>query len=198
MQAICEGDLDLLESYLKHGWPINDPVDHDKKFNAATLACHLDKLEVLHLLDLYGADLNQGVGKFNNTPLMAALSRWNVRIIDYLMERGVDPTVKDNFGFTALRKAEIRNLRTISSMLKAYEDKYAKMKKPIKLLPITNEYWVRQIKLLNVALTKKNKNHVPLVPLNFTRTEIWRRDNQISKFRPSDLLIEGEYPLADL
>jgi hypothetical protein len=79
---------------------------------------------VLHLLDLYGADLNSGVGKFNTTPLMSALSRWNVRIIDYLMERGVDPTVKDSFGFTALRKAEIRNLRTIGGMLKAYEDKF--------------------------------------------------------------------------
>ena len=188
MQSICEGDLNQLESYLKLGWPINDPVDHDQKFSAATLACHLDKLEVLHLLDLYGADLNLGVGKFNNTPLMAALSRWNVRIIDYLMERGVDPTVKDSFGFTALRKAEIRNLRTISSMLKTYEDKYAKIKKPNKLPPITNEYWVRQIKLLNVAMTKKNRNHIPLGPLNFTRAEIWRKDNQISKFKPSDLL----------
>lgn len=98
---------------------------------------------MLHLLDLYGADLSIGVGKFNNTPLMSALSRWNVRIIDYLMERGVDPTVKDSFGFTALRKAEIRNLRTIGSMLKTYEEKFVQKKKPNKLPPITNEYWVR-------------------------------------------------------
>jgi len=111
-----------------------------------TLACHLDKLEVLHLLDLYGADLSSGVGKYKNTPLMAALAKWNVRIIDYLMERGVDPNVKDIFGFTAKRKAEIRNLRTISSMLSTYEEKYAKVK-PIAVrqtnLPITNEYWTR-------------------------------------------------------
>ena len=56
---------------------------------------------MLHLLDLYGADLSSGVGKFKTTPLMAALAKWNVRIIDYLMERGVDPSVKDSFGFTA-------------------------------------------------------------------------------------------------
>ena len=39
---------------------------------------------------------------------MTALAKWNVRIIDYLMERGVDPLVKDIYGFTALKKAEIR------------------------------------------------------------------------------------------
>jgi hypothetical protein len=51
---------------------------------------------------------------------------------------------------------------------------------------------------LNVALAKKNKKHVPLVPLNFTRADIWRRDNRISRFKPSDLILEGEYPLADM
>jgi hypothetical protein len=49
---------------------------------------------------------------------MTATNRWNVRVVDYLIERGVDPTVEDTFGFTAMRKAEIKNLRTIASMLK--------------------------------------------------------------------------------
>jgi len=67
----------------------------------------------LHFLDLKGADLSQGAGKFNNTPLMTGLMNWNVRIIDYLTERGVDPFVEDKFGFTALKKAQIKNFRTI-------------------------------------------------------------------------------------
>jgi hypothetical protein len=54
---------------------------------------------------------------------MSALTKWNVRIIDYLMERGVDPTIQDSFGFTAARKAEIRNLRTIHSMIASYEER---------------------------------------------------------------------------
>jgi ankyrin repeat protein len=54
---------------------------------------------------LKGADLSQGAGKFNNTPLMTGLMNWNVRIIDYLTERGVDPFVEDKFGFTPLKKA---------------------------------------------------------------------------------------------
>jgi ankyrin repeat protein len=52
---------------------------------------------------------------------MAATMRWNVRIVDYLMERNVDPTVKNVYGFTAGRLAEIKNLKTISSMLRNYE-----------------------------------------------------------------------------
>ena len=36
---------------------------------------------------------------------MSATQKWNVRIIDYLLERGVDPSIKDKYGFTALRKA---------------------------------------------------------------------------------------------
>ena len=82
-----------------------------------SLAAHLDKLEVIHFLDMKGADLSRGAGKFNNTPLMAGMMNWNVRIIDYLTERGVDPFVEDAYGFTALKKAKIKNFRTIGSML---------------------------------------------------------------------------------
>ena len=98
-----------------------------------SLACHLDKLEVLHCLDLHGADLSSGTGQFGNTPLMEALHRWDVRIIDYLMERGVDPSVKDTYGFTAKQKAKIRNLRTIHSMLDQYEQQIEDKTKKIKI-----------------------------------------------------------------
>ena len=105
MQAICAGDIDQIELCIQAGWNPNDQVDHDGRFTGVSLAAHLDNLEVLHCLDLHGADLSKGGGKFNNTPLMTALLRWNVRIIDYLLERGVDPGVEDSFGFTAKKKA---------------------------------------------------------------------------------------------
>ena len=111
-----------------------------------TLACHLDRLEVLHFLDLHNADLSGGAGKFLLTPLMAAQAKWNVRIIDYLMERGVDPNVPDKYGFTAKQKAEIRQLRTISSMMAEYEEKFnTKLKRVKPQVPVTNEYWARQL-----------------------------------------------------
>ena len=126
MQAVCENDVNKLNKCLAEGWlnHINDVVDSDGKFNALSLACHLDHLEVVHFLDLHGADLNRGVGKFNNTALMTSVMKWNMRVIDYLMERGVDPFAKDKFGFTAKRKAEIKQLRTIHRMLDGYEKKY--------------------------------------------------------------------------
>jgi ankyrin repeat protein len=104
------------------GWPVNEIIDKAQKYNAVTLACHLDNLEMVHLLDLYGADINQGAGKYEFTPLMSATARWNVRIVDYLIERGVNPFVKDSFGFTASKKAQIKNLRTIGGMLNQYEN----------------------------------------------------------------------------
>jgi hypothetical protein len=65
LKSICEGDLQKLELCLKKSWNPNETIDNDEKYSAVTLACHLDKLEALHLLDLYGADLNVGAGKFN-------------------------------------------------------------------------------------------------------------------------------------
>ena len=72
---------------------------------------------MVHLLDIYGADINNGVGKQRQTPLMSATMRWNVRIVDYLMERGANPSVEDTYGFTARQKAKMKNLRTLHGML---------------------------------------------------------------------------------
>ena len=78
---------------------------------------------MLHFLDMKGANLDAGAGKMNSTPMMCGVMNWNVRMIDYLMERGVDPNVKDIYGFTAVQKAKIKNYKTIHSMLAEYEKK---------------------------------------------------------------------------
>ena len=74
------------------------------------LAAHLDQLEMVHFLDLMGADLDSGRGKLQNTPLMSATMRWNTRIVEYLIARNADPSTKDKYGFTVLQKAKIKNL----------------------------------------------------------------------------------------
>ena len=102
LQGICEANVEKIEACLKKGWNINDPIDYAGKFNAASLAAHLNNLELLHFLDLHGANLSQGVGEQQLTPLMTAVGKWNVRIVDYLLERKVDPFIKDKYGFTAL------------------------------------------------------------------------------------------------
>ncbi len=67
---------------------------------------------------------------------MTAMMAWNVRVIDYLTERGVDPYLKDKYGFTAIEKAKIKNFKTIHAMLTEYEKKYANAKTRLKQPPI--------------------------------------------------------------
>lgn len=123
LKAITNGDTETLESCLKNGWPVNALVDKRGRYTAVSLACKLDRLEMVHLLDLYGADLSGGKGRFKFTPLMTATEKWNVRIVDYLLERGVDPFQRDVFGFTAAEKSKIMNLNTIHSMISSHERK---------------------------------------------------------------------------
>jgi len=184
MQAVCENDIKKLEKCLQEGWinHINDVIDSEGKFNALSLACHLDHLEVVHTLDLHGADLNSGVGKFKNTALMASVMKWNVRVIDYLMERGADPFIKDKFGFTAKRKAEIKQLRTIHRMLDGYEKKYLARTQSFQKSAITNEVWASKLK--NAAI-------------DYRRVKLMQEHNNVTRFLPSQLKMPGEYPFSN-
>jgi hypothetical protein len=93
---------------------------------------------------MHGADLSSGAGKFKLTPLMTAIMRWNVRMIDYLMERGVNPHEKDCYGFTAKKKAELKNLRSIHAMVDNYESKF-KNTTPETKGAITNSEWIDKL-----------------------------------------------------
>ena len=88
------------------------------------IAAKFDKLDALHYLDMRGADLNQAETVEGNTPLMSAVINWQGRIVDYLLERGVDPFITDKYGFTALQKAELRDLQATAALLRDYEEKY--------------------------------------------------------------------------
>lgn len=164
-------------------------MDHSGKYNAATLAAHLDHLEVLHFLDLRGADLNNGVGSMENTPLMSALMNWNVRIIDYLTERGVDPFVKDKFGFTASRKAKIKKLNTIYSMLASYETRYEQLRMKAgsaeTLGAITSKDWEAKLNKVDI------KDYTVVTVADSAASFI---DN----YKPSNMLMLGEYPFSNM
>lgn len=184
LKAVCSSNIEELEACLAQGWDINAACDYDERFNAASLAAHLDKLEVLHFLDLRGADLSSGAGKVGNTPLMTGMLNWNVRIIDYLTERGVDPMVKDKYGFTALRKAQIKNLNTISSMLKAYELRYttAKFQRNQGFINnITSKDWEERLKGKDLSSYK-----------------LYELRGEEAYYKPSDLLVRGDYPFSNM
>lgn len=117
MRAVCKGDIDTIDDLLDSGYDIDSPIELSRGLTAAGVAAETDNLEILHYLHLKGANLSTGAGSFGITPLMAATGQWNTRIIEFLLSRGVDSNIKDTFGFTALEKAEMKNLRTIKTML---------------------------------------------------------------------------------
>lgn len=45
-------------------------------------------------------------------------------MVEYILSRHADPNKKDNFGFSAKDKAQIKNLNTISNIIEDYEEKY--------------------------------------------------------------------------
>ncbi|CDW80907.1 myotrophin [Stylonychia lemnae] len=185
LKAIVNDDIEMINQCLDRGWDINAILDIEGKFNAASLAAHLDKLEILHYLDMRGADINSAVGKHQQTPLMTSMMSWNVRIIDYLMERGVDPFIKDSYGFTALRKAQIKQFRTISSMLQQYEQRFQS----------------RQISFLNSITTDKWHKELENVDITKYKTFAIHKGSEstsMGKFKPSDFLTSGTYPFSNL
>lgn len=120
---------------------------------------------------------------------MTGLMNWNVRIIDYLTERGVDPFIEDKYGFTALKKAKIKNFRTIQSILGQYEGRYKLSKglgskSSVFLNNITSKEWEEKLQKVDIDKYQTEK--------------IWKADNKtFATFKPSDLLAMGEYPFSN-
>mmetsp|Transcript_15578 Transcript_15578/g.13619 ORF Transcript_15578/g.13619 Transcript_15578/m.13619 type:complete len:286 (+) Transcript_15578:13-870(+) len=145
--AICNEDFDMIKEVYDQGYDFNSPLDFKRGLNAYTLATELDKLEVLHFIELL-AKVSGKVGPLNviaerneNTtipetkfhdhqmnPLMMAVNNWNVRMIEYLIARNVNPTYIDKYGFNAKNKADIRNLNTISKIIDDYQENYDPLK----------------------------------------------------------------------
>ena len=64
---------------------INAPIELCWGLNAAAIAAEADKLEMLHYLYLKGANISQGSGKYQITPMMAAVNKWNTRCVEFLL-----------------------------------------------------------------------------------------------------------------
>lgn len=127
VRGVWEENYQLIDEALADGFDINAPADLRRGINAYALAAELDKLEVLHYLELKGAQpecISNPSSKYDLTPLMMAVNSWNVRIVEYLVERGSNPNVRDAYGLSAKDKALIKNLHTISNILDNYEQNY--------------------------------------------------------------------------
>lgn len=65
----------------------------------------------------YGASVNERSNGM--TPLMLAARYNNVELVNFLLEKGADATIKDDKGFTALKYADASNAKDAAAILKA-------------------------------------------------------------------------------
>ena len=85
-KAISEENLEEITDIIKKGFPIAEPINHEK-FTALHLACKLGKLAVVsHLIEkIDGSDINVQDENEKWTPLMIACINGHFEIVRYLM-----------------------------------------------------------------------------------------------------------------
>ena len=90
-------------------------------FNRGTplhLAVNYEKLEIIELLLIEGADVNMINTK--GEPPIFMISSDNINLFKLLLVHGADPNIKNNDGRTILDKAYEENLTDIIILLKSY------------------------------------------------------------------------------
>ena len=106
MIASRKGNVNNVACLIRHGADIN--LKHIYHGNTAlhyAVENDRDSCEALSCLVENGADVNEGTGKINCTPLMIASRKGNVNNVACLIRHGADIDLKDQHGKTALHYA---------------------------------------------------------------------------------------------
>lgn len=116
VDAAARGDLKLVQKLIERGSAVDDQdSDGDTAFKAAAVAGRLD---VARYLIEKGAALDKRAGILESTPLICASEMGHVEIIQLLLARGADPTLRDKNGLTALMIAERNGHKQIAEFLR--------------------------------------------------------------------------------
>ena len=105
LQATASDRIDTMKLLLAHGADTNMVFGiYDAPF---IVACDCNNIKAIRLLLAYGADIN-AVAKNGDTPLIRAVHRHvpHRGLVQFLLERGADPSLADKHGKTALDYAE--------------------------------------------------------------------------------------------
>ncbi|QLL30833.1 hypothetical protein HG536_0A06480 [Torulaspora globosa] len=104
--ACQKGDLKTVKEMIENGL-VNINEDHDpvEKVTGLHWASINNRLSVVAHLVACGADVNAKAGALRAPPLHWAARYGYVYIVDYLLEHGADPTLKDEQGFNLLHLA---------------------------------------------------------------------------------------------
>lgn len=122
--AIYHSSLSFIKKMLDSG---ADPNYEDHagfpSIIAALSSEREDRKDIIDLLLRYGADINQrGINDW--TPLHWAAANDNARLIEYLLEKGADPTLRTGIDdmATPLEEAEILGCESSVKILKQIKD----------------------------------------------------------------------------
>lgn len=86
--AIEKGDIDRVKQLVADGYPINVPLNEDKKTTCLHLACIRGKADILKYLITERADVNARDNK-NWTPLILAASGGDYECVKHLLSEVV-------------------------------------------------------------------------------------------------------------
>lgn len=107
--ALNFGRIDHALLLVKYGADPNSKAESNGGSLAPMLIMDMarqDILPELRLLVERGLDVNQ-IGKFGKTLLMEAASLRRFEVMEYLLDQGADPLVRDHYGMTALLYAAL-------------------------------------------------------------------------------------------
>ena len=96
---------------------IKDPLTAVSKVTALNQAALTNNLELVQILiEKYNADVNLASPK-GQTPLISAIRKNNIQMVDLLLSKGADPNYIDKSGFKTIQYAILQGLYEIAFTL---------------------------------------------------------------------------------
>ncbi len=101
MNACRWANAEIVRTLLSNGATVDSPRSAKGRTPLIVACAYYSGITVCRLLIEHGADVN-ALTSANETALMLAASNAKVAVVDYLLEKGANPNLKDAKGKTAL------------------------------------------------------------------------------------------------
>lgn len=143
MEAARIGNLEIVEMLLRAGAEIE--AANEQQQTALIVAYRHRHTNVIQRLLKAGADVNARSSSDQQTALMKAVIRYDLKSVELLLNAPAIPNLRDRFGNTALDIARMRGDPLIIDILKKAEEEYAIWPRLTRMAPenrqITTQSW---------------------------------------------------------